>query len=79
MFMPVMRPAGKTHRQVDELNHPLTNHLILEAIKEPDWMTKILRPADLEPTYEQKLVEMLHRRDQAFAKHEDDIGRTTHS
>ncbi len=48
-----------------------------EAIKEPDWMMKIQWPADLDPTYEQKLVEILHMRHQAFAKHEDDIGRTT--
>ncbi len=165
MFVPVKGPAGKTHRQVEELNHPLTiHHLILEPlvvgpkernfnirlynliesdvilkaktvlgklsavevmekhyadeddepqvnfevtangvrvnvgpphreadgsgvqtstvsadedIKEPVWMKNIQRLADLDPTYEQKFVEMLHRRHQAFAKHEDDIGTTT--
>ena len=42
-----------------------------------DWLSGVTVPKNLDPAVKQKLMDILRKNHQAFAKHDDDIGRTT--
>ena len=49
----------------------------IRASESTEWIDKIHLPDQLESSHRQKLMDVLNRRHNAFAKHEDDLGRTT--